>query len=101
MPRWTFWTSPAKVYRVMVGSGGRRPKKMDIPPSSGSARLRSASAHHSSLLGELVRVLRSQVVGLGEVIGQVVQLPDVLFRVIDAGGESLDRLRGEVPGRLV
>ena len=45
----TFWTSPAKVKRVIVGMGGRMPKNAAMPPSSGSARLRSASCQKSSL----------------------------------------------------
>ena len=44
----TFWTSPANVSRVVVGIGGRTPKKTAMPPSSGSARLRSASCQKSS-----------------------------------------------------
>ena len=49
IPRWTFWTSPLNANRVIVGSGGRIPKKIDIDPISGSTRLRSASCQNSSL----------------------------------------------------
>ena len=48
MPRWMFCTSPAKVNRVTVGSGGKIPYMTDMPAISGSTRLRSASLHHSS-----------------------------------------------------
>ena len=37
MPRWTFCTSPANVNRVMVGSGGKIPKKT-AQPNNGSTR---------------------------------------------------------------
>ena len=59
MPRWTFCTSPANAHRVIVGSGGRMPKKTDMPPSSGSTRLRSASCPPQLLeLVDLVGMLR-------------------------------------------
>ena len=45
----TFWTSPANSNRVVVGIGGRIPKNTAMPPSSGSARFRSASCQNSSL----------------------------------------------------
>ena len=45
---WMFCTSPAKVNRVRVGIGGSMPKNTAKPPSSGSTRLRSASAQNSS-----------------------------------------------------
>ena len=48
IPRWTFCTSPWKVNRVFVGSGGRIPKNTLNAPSSGRTRLRSASSHHRS-----------------------------------------------------
>ena len=50
---------------------------------------------------ELVGVLCRQVPGLREVVGQVVQLPHVLLRVVHPGSELLERLRREVPGSLV
>ena len=46
---WMFWTSPAYSTRVTVGIGGSMPKNTAKPPSSGSTRLRSASAQKSSL----------------------------------------------------
>ena len=48
-------------------------------------------------LGELLRVLRGEVLRLAEVVGQVVQLPGVLLRVVGSRGEPRHRRRRKVP----
>ena len=49
---------------------------------------------------ELLRVLRSDVAGLREVVRQVVELPLLRVRVVEAGGELAQRLLRDVPGEL-
>ena len=87
--------------RVTVGSGGRMPKMTDMPPISGSTRLRSASCHHSSWSSATFSgMLGGHVVRLREVVGQVVELPaDVAGPGPSPrpGPNLRERLRGEVP----
>src|SRR5262249_60273405 len=52
-------------------------------------------------LRELCGVTGGEVVGLGEVIGQVVQLPGVVVGVVGAGGEPGQGGRCPVPGDAV
>ena len=52
-------------------------------------------------LCEFLRVLGGEVLGLGEVVRQVVELPGVLVRVVGAGGESRNRRWRCVPGDAV
>ena len=78
------------------------PKKTQIEPSSGSTRLRSASCQNSSFSSaSFSGLLGRQVLRLGEVVRQVVQLPGVLLGVPLAGGEPRERRRRELPRRLV
>ena len=78
------------------------PKKTQIEPSSGSARLRSASCQNSSFSSaSFSRLLGREVLRLREVVRQVVQLPRVLLGVPLARSERRERRRRELPRRLV
>ena len=50
---------------------------------------------------ELGGIGGSHVFRLREIIGKIVELPDVLLRIVYAGREPLHRCRPEVPGKLV
>ena len=79
--------------------GGSMPKNVDSVASSGSTLYRSASSQNRSLSScTLSGMLGGEVVGLGEVVGQVVQLGGSRVRIPDARRVRRERLRGEHPG---
>ena len=78
------------VVRVVVfaPSGGRIPKNGGNPASSGLTwYLLGLLPEQRLQLLDLLGVARREVVGLGEVVGQVVELDRVLVGLPDAGRE--------------
>ena len=78
----------------MVGSGGRHAEEDREAPKQRqhTIALRLLPPQLLQFL-ELVGIVRRQIPGLREVVGQIVQLPDILLRVVHSRCKPLERLR--------